>query len=299
MRIVQITDLHLYSDPAGSDDVSHPIHAASLAGVLDHIQANVPDLDALVVSGDIAANTGKTTMDELAYSNLRRELEGRDGLLARTLLIPGNHDHRRLMLQTLPECCEADGADTAGEDPGLLFTRAVPSGDAEWRLVGLDSRAISGGGLDPQISPYQVERLRAELSDPAHVGKPTLVFMHHPPIPVGSYFDAPHTDLGAALADAIGGAGGRVRALFCGHVHWEEYRDFGGLPLYTTPSTSSQYTFSNTKARDDPDDPPTAMRTPHPPAYRVIEGGEGEGVATHVVWVPAAALTTAAHAAAL
>ena len=28
MRIVQITDLHLYSDPAGSDDVSHPIQRA-------------------------------------------------------------------------------------------------------------------------------------------------------------------------------------------------------------------------------------------------------------------------------
>jgi hypothetical protein len=105
----------------------------------------------------------------------------------------------------------------------------------------------------------------------------------------GAYFDAPHADKGSALADSLGGPGGdRVEAIFCGHGHWEEYRQFAGIPLYTTPSTMSQYTFSNNRPRDDPDDPPKPMRTTHPPAYRVIEaGGDGDGsVTTHVVWVP-------------
>ena len=43
--------------------------------------------------------------------------------------------------------------------------------------------------------------------------------------------------------------------VFCGHVHWEEYRELAGVPLYTTPSTSSQYTFSL-------DDPPKACPQP-------------------------------------
>eukprot|EP01046_Picozoa_sp_COSAG06_P040842 COSAG06_NODE_4985_length_3806_cov_2.019153_2_plen_213_part_00 len=190
MRVVQITDLHLYSDLGGSDDPTHPVHAASLAAVLDDIQANVPELDAIVISGDIAATTGKTALDELAYSNLRRELEGRAGLLERTFMIPGNHDHRHLMLRTFPECCEADGADGALDDRaaaadgdadlGLLFTASVGA----WRLVGLDSRAVSGSGLEPQLPPLQLERLRQELADPSHQDKRTILFMHHPPIPV-------------------------------------------------------------------------------------------------------------------
>ena len=106
--------------------------------------------------------------------------------------------------------------------------------------------------------------------------------MHHPPVKVGAYFDSPHADpapLIACLTD-------RVKGVFCGHVHWEEYRQLApGVPLHTTPATCSQYTFG-------PDDPPTAMKTPHPPAYRVIEcgcAGDLAELTTRVVWVPEAA----------
>lgn len=102
MKVVQITDLHLYSDIGGSDDPTHPVHHAALAAVLDDIQASHPDLGTLVISGDVAAITGSQPIDELAYRNLRRELLGRGELLSRTRVIPGNHDNRRLLLATLP-----------------------------------------------------------------------------------------------------------------------------------------------------------------------------------------------------
>eukprot|EP01046_Picozoa_sp_COSAG06_P040841 COSAG06_NODE_4985_length_3806_cov_2.019153_1_plen_68_part_10 len=46
----------------------------------------------------------------------------------------------------------------------------------------------------------------------------------------GSYFDTPHADLGSQLADVAlaDHPGGRLQAIFCGHVHWEEYRGVGG-----------------------------------------------------------------------
>ena len=179
-KIVQITDLHLYSDRGGSDtqldsDPSHPIHHASLAAVLDDIERNVPDLTALVVSGDIAATTGKTPLDELAYKNLRAELEARGSeLLSKTLTVPGNHDNRKVMLQQFPESCEADGAAGTEEEPGLFFASSVFAADGtEWRLVGLDSGAISGSGLQPQLEAQQLLRLREELADAQHAGNET------------------------------------------------------------------------------------------------------------------------------
>lgn len=82
MTVVQITDLHLFSDPRASlPELPDRPTLASLAGVLNHIERNVPHLDALVISGDIAA----TRDDEGAYGNLRQQLAKRGGLLSRTV----------------------------------------------------------------------------------------------------------------------------------------------------------------------------------------------------------------------
>jgi Icc protein len=296
MRVIQITDLHLFSDREESlpEHPGRPTHA-SLAAVLDHIEAHAGDFDALVVSGDIAANSGCEPLDELAYSHLRKELERRGGaaLLARTHVIPGNHDCRASLLKHFPAC----QADQMGPKTEVSFAASVAaaSGSEEWRLVGLDS----GGKKErPEIGPSQMQRLREELDNSRHQGKPTLLFMHHPPVAVGAYFDTPHpadpvsvldytpwqtpTDIPSnpeALA-AAAAAGGRVKAIVCGHVHWEGTGQLGGTPVLTSPATCCQYM---AKAKDHD----AWMVTAHPPGYRVIESVAGEPgrVQSRVVWV--------------
>lgn len=139
MKVVQITDLHLGADPGFcmAEWPGRPT-LASLSLVLDAIQRTVPDLDALVVTGDVA----DSGLDEQAYFTLRSELARRGGsLLKRTHVIPGNHDRRAPLLAAFP-VCEASGAE--GE-PELSFSASVCSGGEEWRLVGLDSGGASYG----------------------------------------------------------------------------------------------------------------------------------------------------------
>jgi len=295
MRVVQITDLHLFSDREGSlpEHPGRPTHA-SLAAVLDHIEAHAGNFDALVVSGDIAANSGCEPLDELAYSHLREELGRRGGaaLLARTHVIPGNHDCRASLLKHFPTC----QADQMGSKTEVSFAASVAaaSGSEEWRLVGLDS-----GGKEerPEIGPSQLQRLRDELDDPRHQGKATLLFMHHPPVAVGAYYDTPHSADPVSAVDytpwqtptdtpsdadalATAAAGGRVKAIVCGHVHWEGTGQLGGMPVLSSPATCCQYM---AKAGDHD----AWMVTAHPPGYRVIESVAGEPgrLNSRVVWV--------------
>jgi hypothetical protein len=74
MKLVQITDIHLFGDRAGcmAEWPGRPT-LQSLSVVLDDIQRRVPDLGALVVSGDVA----DSGLDTGAYVTLRRELEHR------------------------------------------------------------------------------------------------------------------------------------------------------------------------------------------------------------------------------
>ena len=110
VKVVQITDLHLFSNhghdahpPEYSNGVlqtaGRPPTHASLSAVLDDIQCTVPDLDALVISGNMVDNGAD---DPAAYKVLRKELAGRE-LAGRTHVIPGNHDRQAPLLEAFPE----------------------------------------------------------------------------------------------------------------------------------------------------------------------------------------------------
>ena len=241
VKVVQITDIHLFGDEGGcmAEWPGRPTFA-SLCLVLDDIQRRVPDLDALVVSGDIA-DLGLD--DDGAYLALRRELERRGGgLLARTHVIPGNHDRRDPLLAAFPECMSDVARAGEGErlgDPDVSFAVTVTSGGKEWRLVGLDSggRSFLLPGetrAAPTLSPAQLQRLEDELNDGQHRGKHTLLFMHHAPVAVGHFFDRPFTDAVRQSLVAMLRGSGRVQAIFTGHVHYECQSEIAGVPIWSS-----------------------------------------------------------------
>jgi Icc protein len=313
MKVVQITDIHL----GGSEGFcmaewpGRPT-LASLSLVLDDIERRVPDLDALVVSGDIA-DLGLD--DPGGYATLRRELARRGGgLLERCHVIPGNHDRRTPLLEAFPECRSDPQAEGAGGDPDVSFAADVPSRAADgaaWRLVGLDSggRSFLLPGetrTAPALAASQLRRLADELGDARHAGKRTLLFMHHAPVAVGHYFDSPFADGVREPLESMLRESGRVEAIFTGHVHYECEAEITGLPIYASPSTCCQYAANTDPAANgewmvastasdhghpagiDPQ-APTRGHALVPPGYRIIES-EGEGrVETRCVWVTEAA----------
>jgi Icc protein len=300
MKVVQITDIHLFGDESGcmAEWPGRPT-LASLSLVLDDVLRTAPDLDALVVSGDVA----DVGTDDGAYFTLRQELERR-GLLALSHVIPGNHDRRAPLLTAFP-ACQSDPGLADGGDCEVSFAVSVHATDGEWRLVGLDS---GGAGAAPTLSMSQLQRLENELGDAHHAGKRTLLFMHHSPVAVGHYFDSPFADtVREPLESILRDSGRRVDALFTGHNHYESESEIVGVPVYVAPSTACQYATNPADERQwmvasaasdhshlggiDPQAPVHHLENAlMPPGYRIIESDpSSRQLVTHCVWVPEAA----------
>jgi Icc protein len=141
----------------------------------------------------------------------------------------------------------------------------------EWLLIGLDS-CVSGeaGGA---VSREELERLSETVARSA--ARHSMVFVHHPPIPMGSkWLDTVGLANGEELLERLRTLG-RVRALAFGHVHQEYDAMHAGIRILATPSTCRQF-----KPRSD-----EFAVDERPPAYRRIELGPDGQVDTQLIWV--------------
>lgn len=235
-RVLQLTDFHLLRDRAGRlRDVPT---WETLADVLTVVRSRYSDCAWIVVTGDIADDERPET-----YRMLRPFL---GDLTERMVFIPGNHDSR-------PALREIFGTASPAGDGSIGFD--VPAGD--WRLIGLDSHVP--GEVAGRVSSGQLTWLKAALE--RQVDRPVIVFVHHPPIPVGSpWIDAIGLDDAEPLVAVLRQAP-RVRAVACGHVHQEFSGTLPGAAVVCCPATSFQFT------------PGTEDPIPHlvPPGFRVFE----------------------------
>ncbi len=219
-EILQLTDLHLMADQNAAlkgvrtrdswNDVFRFVRDRSRAGEWD--------FEYLLLTGDLAHDEQRAT-----YEFLRESL---GDWLPRCRLIPGNHDDRTLIRKVFPELVPAGGE---------FINFSVES--AGWRLIGLDSHV--DGAVDGRIGEAQLQWLAAELS--AHIAQPTILFLHHPPVPVHSaWLDAIGLRDAGALIDVVRSFS-QVRAICSGHVHQEFSETLDGVRILTTPSTGVQF----------------------------------------------------------
>lgn len=220
MRILHLSDTHITAAPGPNPDGIDS--RESLRQIL-HDCGELPGLDAVVVSGDVADDGSPE-----AYGDARRLI----GAFARQRSIPaifstGNHDDRKPFTEVLgsghPEP-EAE-LDSAGGE------RAAVTTIAGYRVVTLDS--LVPGKAYGEISTAQLEWLREVLAQPAPNGS-VLVF-HHPPISLPGVAVQRAFGLlnGGALAEAIRGSD--VRLLLCGHFHLQLSGMLDGVPVWVTP----------------------------------------------------------------
>ncbi len=214
LRIVQLTDPHLRAS-----------RHAVLRGVVvyDQLMACVQSVrrlepDVVLCTGDIADD-----LSEEAYELFR---EAVSELGVAVYVVPGNHDDRDRMAEALRGMCQRL---PTGE---VVFERRL----GKWLLLGLDSQ-IPGevaGAVEPHVLEWLSERA---TNDPA---VRTLVFVHHPPGSVGSpWMDAVILRNHQQVARALKRVG--VKAVFCGHTHFEHHGLAGSTPFYTTPAASFQF----------------------------------------------------------
>lgn len=208
--LVQLTDLHVVADgeelPGGVDT------AAVLADALRAVEDAAINPAALVLTGDLTEHGSPAQ-----YRRLRSIVEPVAARLGAPLVYAaGNHDDRAALREHL-----------MGEPPSdEPLDHTVRIGDL--RIVALDS-TIPGHGHGA-LTPEQLDRLRAELAEPAPAG--TVLALHHPPLPSASPLAASipllrRADLAAVIA------GTDVRLVLAGHTHVVSAGTLGGVPVWT------------------------------------------------------------------
>jgi len=209
VHVVQLTDAHLFADPAGT------LLGLNTRDSLRHVVAQVrrehPLVDVLLCTGDLSQDGSVASYQ--AFRELTREIA------VPTRWLPGNHDEARVMAEVAPE----------------LVQSVTDIGS--WRVVMLNSAVL--GATHGLLEDDQLSILDEALASAGE--RHCLVCCHHQPVDIGCAWIAP---IGLRNADELLRrlrSYPQVKALLWGHIHqeWDELRD--GLRLLATPSTCIQF----------------------------------------------------------
>ncbi len=212
LKVVQLSDCHLLAQP--SQTLMGVDTERSLLQVLAHL-TRTPDFppDLVLVTGDLVQ-----TPSEPAYARLFAHLET---LGAPWVALPGNHDDPQLMAKIL---CR---------NRWHCAKRILAP---DWQILCLNSHLSgSAGGF---LSPGELAFLTASLkaSD-----LPTLIAVHHPPLPVQSaWMDTMQLANGQAFLRLIEPFP-QVKGVVFGHVHQVVERCYGSIALWSAPATCFQF----------------------------------------------------------
>lgn len=212
VKVLQLSDPHYFADPQRELYGINSNQTFSL--VVEAILAQRQTFDFIAVTGDLIHDD-----TQQAYERLKHDL-GVFGVPC--YVIPGNHDAPMLMRQ-------AFHSDTMRCDAVLER--------GNWQFLFLDS--CNEGQVAGRLAEAAYETLQRRLDQCA---KPTAIFVHHPPLPVGSkWLDK----LGLADAERFLNLIRRypqVKAVVNGHVHQEfSLQDEHGIWFLGTPSTCAQF----------------------------------------------------------
>lgn len=213
LRVVQITDCHLFEDTQGKLlglDTQY-----SLDKVLELVRQKHADMDVILATGDLAQDASPA-----AYHRLF-------GLLHQFAVpvywMKGNHD----VLDTMKESFASE------------VERVSPCAFEwnNWSIILLDSTIP--GKVPGRLYQDDLDFLKTALANAR--GDHVLVSLHHHPVPMEcGWLDkqiVANADDFFALIDAEP----RVRCVLWGHVHQEFVGERQGVKLLSTPSTCVQF----------------------------------------------------------
>lgn len=211
-KLVQITDSHLQLSPQKSYrgvDVEE-----RLLSVLQHVQRNHDDIDALVLSGDLVHHGHQDGYRRLADYMRRFDCPW--------YWIPGNHD----CLSTM---------NIVRQNPSSGFS--IPG----WRVLLLDSTSSPDGRGAGALATSELKRLQQQLQLADSMGQSLLLVLHHNPMPVQSRWqDAIMLSNAAEFWALLERYSVAVTVLF-GHLHQQWDLQRGGVRLLGCPATSVQF----------------------------------------------------------
>jgi 3',5'-cyclic AMP phosphodiesterase CpdA len=251
VTIVQLTDLHVRPEGIAAYRVceSNMMTERALQAV-GRLSA-----DAVVITGDLT-DCGLASEYTLLAGMLRRHLR------VPVHLIPGNHDRREVMRETLPGVRAEDGFIQFALDVGPV------------RLVMLDT-VVPGAGHGC-MDGGRLEWLDRTLSE--RPDAPTMIGMHHPPFVCGiAHMDAINLRDSSAFATVVG-RHAQVKRIVCGHHHRPVTANVAHAIATISPSVAHQ-----TELDLDPSAP--AAFVLEPPGYQIHIWSDTAGFVSHTAMV--------------
>ena len=204
--IAHLSDIHIDSGPRSSERTRT---------VMDYLEDLPYDLDAVMVTGDIADHALPAE-----YEQARELLASRHPVV----VCPGNHDERAAFRQYL-----------LGQ-PGSAGPINQVHHAAEFVIALCDS-SVPGkdeGFLEDETLAW-LEDVLAQA--PAEV--PVLVGFHHPPAPLHDPFIDGIRQFGAERLASLADRHPAIAAFLCGHAHTPAATTFAGRPLLVAPGVAS------------------------------------------------------------
>ncbi len=215
IRVVQITDTHLFRDP--NANLLKLNTQYSFEKVVELMRANEKAIDVILGTGDIAQDASVEAY--MRFAHAMQEFN------APFYWIPGNHDRRRVMQE-------------------IALYRHAYSGSvrfANWQIILLDSSVT--GEVHGLLSKAELKRLAQELEACAEDPQidHCMVCLHHNPVPGAAHWMEGiglHNDQEfLALLDQFS----QVRAVVYGHIHQELDFVRKDVRYFCTPSTCIQF----------------------------------------------------------
>ncbi len=248
VTLLQLSDCHFLERPG--DTLMGVDTERSFRRVLSSLHRH-PDwpADLILLTGDLVQKPSTA-----AYERLLSHLKTID---VPWVCLPGNHDDPALMRAIL---CRTE----AHCSNRILAGR--------WQILCLDSKrpGSHGGHLAPQELAFLDQALR-------RTHRPTLVALHHPPMPVGSaWMDTMQLDNSKALF-AVLARYPHVKGIVFGHIHQVFHTTHHGIPLWSAPSTCFQFKPHSTDFALDE----------RPPGWRWLTLHPGGRIETQVEWLDA------------
>jgi Icc protein len=253
LQLVQITDTHLFGDPAGR--LRGVATLPALRATLELARSDIARADAVLLTGDLVQD------DAGGYAHVRDCFAP----LGRPVLtIAGNHDLKQPLRAALGAApFEIDGHHDRGA----------------WRIVMLDS-SIEGRAAG-EITASELARLEQALAGAA--GRHVLICLHHHPVALGSrWLDQVALQNAQAFFDVVD-RHACVRGIAFGHVHQAHDSLRGQVRILGTPSTCAQFVPGADRFQVDP----------RPPAYRQLVLRANGNIGTRLNWLASYAAASA------
>jgi 3',5'-cyclic AMP phosphodiesterase CpdA len=244
VKFIQIADLHVVPEGAllyGTDP------GERLARCIDSVLAEHADATCCVATGDLINDHPPAAYRRLAEQFARLPMPVHP--------ILGNHDHREHFRAAFPGV----GVDANGF---VQYEAAIGA----HRALFLDTH--EPGAEHGVYCAKRASWLAARLAED---DRPVLLFMHHPPMPLGlPAMDRIALRDPAPLLWALAGHEGRIRHLFLGHVHRALSGSWRGIAFSSLRGTNHQVALCMQSTGDE------VMGSHEAPQYAVVLVGDDQ-----------------------